>query len=169
MDFSISIFNKTTWQKCKLLMGKFAGVAGLTFITLTAMNHALADSSNSSLVPSSPVLPQSSVIPTSPALPQSPVIPTSQTSAYSTSCTIPHAGAPSCEAESNAGSSAITPDIPYHVGNPIDVVSGNKYQRDIDYKAFNSGLTLVRHYNSCLLYTSPSPRDGLLSRMPSSA
>ena len=25
------------------------------------------------------------------------------------------------------------------------------------------------HYPSCLLYTSPSPRDGLLSRMPSSA
>ena len=24
-------------------------------------------------------------------------------------------------------------------------------------------------YVSCLLYTSPSPRDGLLSRMPSSA
>ena len=24
-------------------------------------------------------------------------------------------------------------------------------------------------YPSCLLYTSPSPRDGLLSRMPSSA
>ena len=29
----------------------------------------------------------------------------------------------------------------------------------------------VRHYKrfACLLYTSPSPRDGLLSRMPSSA
>ena len=27
---------------------------------------------------------------------------------------------------------------------------------------------LARAYN-CLLYTSPSPRDGLLSRMPSSA
>ena len=27
----------------------------------------------------------------------------------------------------------------------------------------------IRHLNSCLLYTSPSPRDGLLSRMPSSA
>ena len=27
----------------------------------------------------------------------------------------------------------------------------------------------VRIYNICLLYTSPSPRDGLLSRMPSSA
>ena len=28
---------------------------------------------------------------------------------------------------------------------------------------------LMRHRHSCLLYTSPSPRDGLLSRMPSSA
>ena len=26
-----------------------------------------------------------------------------------------------------------------------------------------------KKYKSCLLYTSPSPRDGLLSRMPSSA
>ena len=25
------------------------------------------------------------------------------------------------------------------------------------------------YFNHCLLYTSPSPRDGLLSRMPSSA
>ena len=30
----------------------------------------------------------------------------------------------------------------------------------------NLGLEMVYH---CLLYTSPSPRDGLLSRMPSSA
>ena len=27
----------------------------------------------------------------------------------------------------------------------------------------------ARHLMDCLLYTSPSPRDGLLSRMPSSA
>ena len=27
----------------------------------------------------------------------------------------------------------------------------------------------IRKYKGCLLYTSPSPRDGLLSRMPSSA
>ena len=27
----------------------------------------------------------------------------------------------------------------------------------------------INDYKSCLLYTSPSPRDGLLSRMPSSA
>ena len=28
---------------------------------------------------------------------------------------------------------------------------------------------IVKPHYSCLLYTSPSPRDGLLSRMPSSA
>ena len=28
---------------------------------------------------------------------------------------------------------------------------------------------LMGHFRTCLLYTSPSPRDGLLSRMPSSA
>ena len=28
---------------------------------------------------------------------------------------------------------------------------------------------LQKLYDDCLLYTSPSPRDGLLSRMPSSA
>ena len=27
----------------------------------------------------------------------------------------------------------------------------------------------VKHYTGCLLYTSPSPRDATLSRMPSSA
>ena len=27
----------------------------------------------------------------------------------------------------------------------------------------------LQQYEGCLLYTSPSPRDGLLSRMPSSA
>ena len=32
-----------------------------------------------------------------------------------------------------------------------------------------SFITLAGMYIACLLYTSPSPRDGLLSRMPSSA
>ena len=30
-------------------------------------------------------------------------------------------------------------------------------------------LSQLPHPETCLLYTSPSPRDGLLSRMPSSA
>ena len=31
------------------------------------------------------------------------------------------------------------------------------------------GAGMITHDDACLLYTSPSPRDGLLSRMPSSA
>ena len=34
---------------------------------------------------------------------------------------------------------------------------------------FTYCLIVLRTIRSCLLYTSPSPRDGLLSRMPSSA
>src|SRR5664279_4115116 len=30
-------------------------------------------------------------------------------------------------------------------------------------------IRMIAQYSFCLLYTSPSPRDGLLSRMPSSA
>ena len=33
----------------------------------------------------------------------------------------------------------------------------------------NPKKELIDAISSCLLYTSPSPRDGLLSRMPSSA
>ena len=36
------------------------------------------------------------------------------------------------------------------------------------YKAHHRFGNLL-HDDNCLLYTSPSPRDGLLSRMPSSA
>ena len=34
---------------------------------------------------------------------------------------------------------------------------------------FGDGLGVLKMVFLCLLYTSPSPRDGLLSRMPSSA
>ena len=33
----------------------------------------------------------------------------------------------------------------------------------------NELINIIEENNICLLYTSPSPRDGLLSRMPSSA
>ena len=33
----------------------------------------------------------------------------------------------------------------------------------------NARQQVVDYLDTCLLYTSPSPRDGLLSRMPSSA
>ena len=35
--------------------------------------------------------------------------------------------------------------------------------------AMSGGIRVFHQYKDCLLYTSPSPRDGLLSRMPSSA
>ena len=44
------------------------------------------------------------------------------------------------------------------------------YQAASNLKKMEKGdLCFFYHSNICLLYTSPSPRDGLLSRMPSSA
>ena len=40
-------------------------------------------------------------------------------------------------------------------------------QKQVD--SLTQKLEIVIEYSACLLYTSPSPRDGLLSRMPSSA
>ena len=48
------------------------------------------------------------------------------------------------------------------IGNGIVARSQN---RDTGQHAIGA----INSYNTCLLYTSPSPRDGLLSRMPSSA
>ena len=38
-----------------------------------------------------------------------------------------------------------------------------------DKRKYSRATTSQRCIRACLLYTSPSPRDGLLSRMPSSA
>ena len=52
--------------------------------------------------------------------------------------------------------------------NPLLTMDGVDYTyRQIDELANRMGHLLKAH--GCLLYTSPSPRDGLLSRMPSSA
>ena len=64
---------------------------------------------------------------------------------------------------------------------PLDVITGEatlptKYQGYGDYRLPMGGAENYREFTlhianprTCLLYTSPSPRDGLLSRMPSSA
>ena len=54
-------------------------------------------------------------------------------------------------------------------------ISGSYHQKSlkesvrISENIFNSVVSTDGIPYSCLLYTSPSPRDGLLSRMPSSA
>ena len=48
----------------------------------------------------------------------------------------------------------------------------NETMTDLLTVIYNNGMTSEETFTlteSCLLYTSPSPRDGLLSRMPSSA
>ena len=50
------------------------------------------------------------------------------------------------------------------------VTSVDQTDREVPYNLRQSGPTKVEMLiSTCLLYTSPSPRDGLLSRMPSSA
>ena len=42
-------------------------------------------------------------------------------------------------------------------------------QRSLDEARVRAAFAAPMDLSTCLLYTSPSPRDGLLSRMPSSA
>ena len=60
------------------------------------------------------------------------------------------AGGPSCGVTYDVGSSEQSWLPPHHVGNPVDVISGNKYQRELDYQAFGTPLGFTRHYNSTL-------------------
>ena len=48
----------------------------------------------------------------------------------------------------------------------LGVLSKQEYEITMDEKDAD---VIIVNTCSCLLYTSPSPRDGLLSRMPSSA
>ena len=54
--------------------------------------------------------------------------------------------------------------------DPVVSVYAGTYDPDTDYDSMQPVTTLkLDQFGGCLLYTSPSPRDGLLSRMPSSA
>ena len=68
-----------------------------------------------------------------------------------------------------------------HGKNSQYALCASQWHKSLTYKDdfFKDGMTYAADfekefgydppYQSCLLYTSPSPRDGLLSRMPSSA
>ena len=53
--------------------------------------------------------------------------------------------------------------------NQDNVVSGAVHTLLFKLQALKEGLAKLKPYDTCLLYTSPSPRDATLSRMPSSA
>ena len=56
------------------------------------------------------------------------------------------------------------------LGNEGSVLDSNKIIYDVNNKEYTlSNVIKEGGRIICLLYTSPSPRDGLLSRMPSSA
>ena len=71
---------------------------------------------------------------------------------------------------------AITGSVPTKKDNPAVPVTPSE-QIESTHAAFEAGSSLVHIHvrnddqtpSSCLLYTSPSPRDATLSRMPSSA
>ena len=48
-------------------------------------------------------------------------------------------------------------------------LKNNDIRRDSNFLSRYNHSMGFGEYKDCLLYTSPSPRDGLLSRMPSSA
>ena len=55
-----------------------------------------------------------------------------------------------------------------HVGRLVEMEVESADEVDAMCRRLLSNPT-IEEYECCLLYTSPSPRDGLLSRMPSSA
>ena len=57
----------------------------------------------------------------------------------------------------------IEPDFP---SGSLDFQTRVEEYRIVGSKGQQVGISSIK---ACLLYTSPSPRDGLLSRMPSSA
>lgn len=82
--------------------------------------------------------------------PQTP--PSSSPVAGQASCGIAAGGAP-CAGSINVGA-----------GNPINLITGNKYQREVDLPALPGvlGLEIVRHYNSA--YSTPHTLTGILGR-----
>ena len=54
-------------------------------------------------------------------------------------------------------------------GTPTTVVKRGQVSEIDKERVIMQGIALDTYYKSCLLYTSPSPRDRQKSRMPSSA
>ena len=68
-----------------------------------------------------------------------------------------------------SGNGALTSAICSHDGGAKVLVIEKSNQFGGTSATSGGGVWIPNNRYACLLYTSPSPRDGLLSRMPSSA
>jgi RHS repeat-associated protein len=75
----------------------------------------------------------------------------------------PGLGGATCAAPGPAAQGS-GPGINVGAGNPINVITGNKYQRETDMPALPGvlGLEIVRHYNS--VFSSPTHSNGIVGR-----
>lgn len=76
----------------------------------------------------------------------------------------PAAGGATCSGTPAIASLGSQSSVNVGAGNPINVISGNKYQREDDLPALPGvlGLEIVRHYNSA--YSTASTSTGILGR-----
>ena len=67
-------------------------------------------------------------------------------------CGLPSApGGTACDTSHDPGSSPRQKESSNgarHIGNPVEIATGNKYERTLDFRSIASPLTLTRHYNS---------------------
>ena len=70
------------------------------------------------------------------------------------------------QSEKMASIGQLAAGIAHEINNPVGFVNSNMSSLK---NYVGTLLGVIDKYEHCLLYTSPSPRDGLLSRMPSSA
>jgi RHS repeat-associated protein len=76
----------------------------------------------------------------------------------------PDDGGPTCGGGSAPASQQTTASVNIGAGNPINVMTGNKYQREDDLPALPGvlGLEIVRHYNS--RFSGPAAMPGVVGR-----
>lgn len=67
--------------------------------------------------------------------------------ALASSCSS-NAGGPSCLEGRSLGSNQPTETNSHYAGNPVNLITGNKYQASLDFRTADSLLMFKRHYNS---------------------
>ncbi len=76
----------------------------------------------------------------------------------------PAAGGGTCAGATGVASQGNGGGADVGAGNPINVITGNKYQREVDLAPLPGrlGLEIIRHYNSA--YSNPNTTTGILGR-----